>query len=97
MWNIIFILKSPSALNLIVIIHNSSRQNYLRQNLLGATKKLLKKQEAKIKKAVSDGKILNPSEYWKMCLYIWSKEHKGRDIKIVNFFAIRAHDFQLSA
>ena len=48
-------------------------------------KKLLKKQESKIKKSISDGKVTNHSEFWKMCLYVWCKEHKNTILE--EFFA----------
>jgi len=60
-------------------------RNFAVANKDNATKKLLKKQEARIKKAVTDGKILNAGEFWKMCLYLWAKEHKN--ILIDEFFA----------
>ena len=49
------------------------------------SKKLLKKQELKLKRVVMEGKISKADEYWKIVLYEWTKEHKN--ILIEEFFA----------
>ena len=54
-------------------------------NKMTPIKKLMKKQEAKIKRAISDGKIHSSEDFWKICLYQWAKENKN--LLIEEFFA----------
>jgi len=60
-------------------------KNIATSNKMTPIKKLMKKQDAKIKRACSDGKIHSSEDFWKICLYQWCKENKN--ILIEEFFA----------